>query len=638
MAANMINFFSGSQSSSPIGGPLDVQSIVEQIISAKKTSMTSALNDYQTLYNARKQAFQELNLKVSALESSLYNIKASFNNKTVNLSNSDFLTATASSSAQTGTFRIIVGQLAQSQSSSSAVFDSPTDLVLNEGTTFKISQNGVEKSIAISGQNRSLNSLKNAINSLGMDLSASVIFDGSKYRLQITGKKTGTENAFSVTDDGVGTNMTTLIEAKDAEIYVNSPADENYKISRSSNTISDVISGVTLNLKAADLSKSTTLEIRQDSSAIKEKVKDFVNKFNDAITYLNSQFEYDNQKQAAGALSGDAAARQVQYHLLTKVAARIEGISDESSVKSIANIGLTLTKEGKLQLDETKFEAAVTEDLTAVKRVFTDLGTSANPSIAFLNKTANTRAGNYAVFITQEARKAEMTGSYEVPDFIAQDETLSFTVGANNYNIELKAGQSFAEVISSLNSFFIENGLDLKASASGNYLKISSGNYGSNQMFTVVSSVEADGNGTGIGTTPVTAQGQDIGGTIGGSAATGSGQVLTSLEGDSRGLSIFIESSTLGDIGSIYLTFSPLESLRQTLFDISLPYQGLIAKNIDALDQQLENIDLKIADINSQLAKEADLLISQFTKANEALVQLQYLQSSLNNSAAIWKG
>ena len=83
------------------------------------------------------------------------------------------------------------------------------------------------------------------------------------------------------------------------------------------------------------------------------------------------------------------------------------------------------------------------------------------------------------------------------------------------------------------------------------------------------------------------------------------------------------------DRGSVYYTEGVGEALREQMLDISFPFSGIIAKNIDSLDDQLQNIEDKISAINRSLASEQEILITQFSKANEALAQMSYLQSQL---------
>jgi len=623
----MTDFMSSATSgSSGITGQLDVQWIVEQIIYAKQQPIRD-LETYQTFYEAKKTAFQELNTKLSSVESSLYSLNTSgFSSKTASVSNDDILSASTTSVASEGSYYIIVRQLAMAQSDGSDGFSSADDLVLTDGTTFSITQNGETVDIDISGDTRSLNGLKNAINSSGLDITATVIYDGSDYKLQITSDETGTENAFTVDDTGVGTNMTNKIAAQDALINVNT-TDASDAITRSTNVIDDVIEGVTLNLKKADTSEQILLQIDSDTSGLKEKIQNFVDSFNDAINYLNEQFTYNEEEGRAGVLSGEAAARKAQMDLLQIVSSRVEGIDDSSGYKTISNIGITINKEGNLEIDESALDDALTNHLEDVKRIFKDVGTSTNSDISYVGKSENTEAGRYEVIITSVAEKASVQGDSEITTDLSSDETLTITYNGDSYTVDLTTGMDIDEIVNAINNEMDNQGVPVYATKNGNYLVIGTNEYGSSQSISVVSS----GSQTGFSTTH-SDTGVDVAGTIGGYAATGEGRVLTANEGDPNGLMVFVSATTTGNKGDIYLTFGAGENLRQQMYDLTYPYSGLIAKNIEALDDQLTNIQDKINSINRQLEKESEILVQQFTKANEALAQLQYLQSTLSNN------
>jgi flagellar hook-associated protein 2 len=196
-----IGILSGGASGS-VTGQLDVQWIVEQLIKAKQQPIKD-LETYETFYKAKKEAFQELNTRVSALESALYNVNTSgFDAKGATLNTGDYLAASASTSASTGLYSIIVQQLAAAQSDASTGFTGPDEPLLADNT-FQIwtdsSKTTLLGEIDYSTGTLSLNGLKNAVNDLGLDIDATVIrYGANDYRLQLTAGETGTDNGFFV--------------------------------------------------------------------------------------------------------------------------------------------------------------------------------------------------------------------------------------------------------------------------------------------------------------------------------------------------------------------------------------------------------------------------------------------------------
>jgi flagellar hook-associated protein 2 len=643
----------GGGASGSITGQLDVQWIVEQIIYAKQQPIRD-LETYEFFYEAKKEAFQELNTKVSALESALYNVNiGGFETRSATLSTEDYLTASATATASTGDYSIIVEQLAAAQSETSDSFSSADDQLLQNGTVTIKNYDGSEVlgEVDFSAGTLSLNDLSNEINSLGLDITATVVNFGSEstpaYRIQLTADDTGTENGFTIdeTDAGGGTlpNFATTISAADAYLYVNTDAsDPAYRIIRASNTVSDVINGVTLNLNDADINETTTLTVASDPTNLKENIQSFVDAFNEVVDFLNAQFEFDEENERAGVLSGEAAARKVKNDLLSLATSRVDGIDSSDSYNSFSIIGLELNRVGQLEINDDKLDDAIADHLDSVKRIFRDVGTTSHSEVSYVTGTDDTTAGTYNVFVTQAAEQARAQSDTNIAATLGQDETLTITYSGADYTVDLTSGMTNTEVVAAINAAMDDEGISVYSQVSGSKLQILTDNYGSSESVTVVSDVAKGSGGTGIGTTAVSDSGLDVAGKYEKDsveyAASGSGRTLTGTAGEAEGLKTYVTTSTVTDTvngddkGTVYFTRGVGEALRERMYETSFPYSGLIAKNIEALDNQLENIADKISAINRQLEAEQEILILQFTKANEALAQMTYLQSTLGNN------
>jgi flagellar hook-associated protein 2 len=625
-----------------ITGQLDVQWIVEQIIYAKQQPIRE-LETYETFYQAKKEAFQELNTRVSAVESALYTLNSSgFEGKSAALSSEDYLTATASTTASVGTFSITVKQLAQAESYTAdlTIADVDDNTVFTDGDSlFTITPRDGSGAQTIDASGMSLNDLKDEINSLDIGVTAAVVQYGSNdYRLVVTADETGEDEGFTISGDAALTTlgMDQKIANQDAQIYVNNP--DEY-ISRNSNSITDAISGVTLNLKDADLSKATTLTITADTTGLKENIQTFVDAFNDAIDFLNEQFTYDEEAERAGVLSGESGAVKIKNDLLSLVSGRVEGIDASDSYKAFSIIGLSLDRTGHLEIDDEKLDDALENHLDSVKRLFKNLGTSTDADIKYIGSSSDTVGGRYTVHIDTAAEQALVDGATSMAATFTENETLTITYGGKDYTVNLTAGMSRTEAVDAINTAMDDSEVAVFARLNGDTLEIVTEAYGSSQNLQVVSDKAANpANSSGIGTAVRSDTGVDIAGTIGGNAASGSGRLLTGTAGDTEGLIISVSTASVGaggeDIGEIYFTRGTGEALRQRMFEHSFPYTGLLAKNIDALENQLENISDQISTINLQLEKEAALLISQYTKANEALSQMEYLLSTLSSRSS----
>jgi len=640
-------------SSSSITGQLDVQWIVEQIIYAKQEPIRS-LETYEYFYQAKREAFQELNTRVSAVESALYTLKSSsFGAKSASLSTEDYLSATATTGASEGEYAIVVKQLAQAESyTSSSVSSADTQSFSNGKITFKdATGTTVLDEIDFSSGTMSLNQIKDAINTLDLgdiELSAAVVNFGTagspQYRLQVTADETGTANGFVIEESGTGTlpGFAEKVAAKDAQIYINvdptaHPADY---ITRSTNAFSDVVPGVSITLNNADTTKTTFLNVTTDSSGLKENIQTFIDSFNEAINYLNQQFTYDEENERAGVLSGESTAVKVKQDLLSLVTSNVRGVKTSETYDSFSEIGLKLNRSGNLELDEKALDKALENDFTSVERVFRNKGTTTGSELSYLGYSKKTQGGEYLVHINQVAEQAVVSGSVDIAANLASDEQLTIWYGnSSSYTtVDLTSGMSTTAVVNAINTALDDSGTSIFARLNGSRLEIVSDAYGSSEKVSIQSNVAAGSGGTGIGTTQLVDSGQDVAGTIGGNAASGKGRILTGTAGASEGMILNITATTLSDAingddkGYAYFTRSVGETLRERMYEISFPYSGIIAKNIDALDDQLQDISDKIAAINRSLESEQEILITQFTKANEALAQMTYLQSTLSNN------
>ncbi|MCP5104385.1 MAG: hypothetical protein GY950_13435, partial [bacterium] len=283
-------------------------------------------------------------------------------------------------------------------------------------------------------------------------------------------------------------------------------------------------------------------------------------------------------------------------------------------------------------------DEAIENDLDAVKRVFADVGTADSSYLSFIGSSDDTQGGSYEVLITTAADQAVTQEGAQDIDTLTGDETLTITLNSSNYTVDLTTGMTSDDILAAINSQKDADGYDIPvyAQVSGGKLRIYSDNYGSSQNLSVVSDTAAAASGTtGIGTTALTGQGVDVAGTIGGDTASGSGRTLTGTAGDSKGLKVYVTATTVpadNSLGDVYFTRGVAEGLRERMYEFSFPYSGILAKNIESFDYKLSNIADKVKSINLQLEAQQEILIVQFTKANEAMAQMTYLQSTLSNN------
>lgn len=172
-------------------------------------------------------------------------------------------------------------------------------------------------------------------------------------------------------------------------------------ISKTSNTVTDVIPGITLNLLKEG--GTTTVNVENDDAAVTTKINNFVKGFNDAITLLNKQSNYDATTKTAGVLSGDSTVRMVKSQLQSIVTTPIADASGAYSM--LSEIGITTNRaDGTLKVDSTKLADALKNDFESVVELF-----SKNGGVADLD------ADQYGVAEKFNNLLEKLTHSYEGP-------------------------------------------------------------------------------------------------------------------------------------------------------------------------------------------------------------------------------
>jgi flagellar hook-associated protein 2 len=210
------------------------------------------------------------------------------------------------------------------------------------------------------------------ITDANIDVKVSIINDGSDnnpYRLSFLSSQSGESGAFLFDDGGLGINTQTLVEAKNAKVFFGSsdPA-QGVAITSTSNTITGVVPGVTLNLKNASTS-SVRLVVDRDNEAVSEAISAFVEDFNAVIGIINTYDTYDSDTETRGLLLGDSTLGRVSQALYSLVSSRNTDVSGIYS--TLTQVGVKVGSGGTIEFDTDKFITALDTDRDAVEKLFT---------------------------------------------------------------------------------------------------------------------------------------------------------------------------------------------------------------------------------------------------------------------------
>ena len=331
----------------------------QEMIDTEKKKATVAISNLSLLKNA-----------LSTLKSAATEIGSVSKLNKLSLTSSDTSTATlttaeGSAVALAGNYSLTVSQLARPQRSVSVpgYADSTSVISSSEALKLNLTLAGTTKTVDISTSTTAAG-LVSAINSSGLDVSARLINtnDGTAtpYKIVLQGPE-GVANAFTMQfykSDGTtpapspptfSTAATGGQTAQDSTITLN-----GLTLTRSSNTITDAISGVSINLLKTNTATATNLNVAFDGSALVTGVSNFVesiNLINDFIKRATGpKVEGDD---IAGSLQGDATIKTVRSTIRSKLIAAAP--TGSGNVPAWSALGVVFNREGVLEFDQDKF-------------------------------------------------------------------------------------------------------------------------------------------------------------------------------------------------------------------------------------------------------------------------------------------
>jgi flagellar hook-associated protein 2 len=631
-------------SSLGIGSGVLTSDLVDQLVAAErrptevrldqKTERTEALI---SAYGMLRSAVTELRLPMRQLGSAEAMKSFSATSSTGNVD-----VSIDASKASKGSYSVEVVGLAESQAlASTETFADRDATSVGTGTiTLQVGDKTTE--ITIDSSNDTLQGLANAINESGAGVSAGVIDTGDGYRLTLSAEETGTANAvkisatedagaeglarfaFDPADPAGNPSMEQTIAAADAVMKIN-----GVEVTRSTNTIENVVDGLTFNL--TETGKST-VKVEQDTAAVAERVQAFVDKFNELQKTIADLSSYDSETGQGSILTGDSTVRNIQSQLRQVLTDVIPGL-ENANVRSLTDVGLgTDWRTGELQFDSQKFQQQLRENPDDVTALFAEQGRTSDSQVEFVRSGSGTEPGDYSINITQMATRGSLNfaGVADTAGAIDVQAGNSFTFEIDG---ETTATVSIAEGSYSGSQFaaLIQNALSESAAlgAAGRSVQVgydaaegltfTSNRFGSNSNVSITGLENVTGLSPATGTA-----GQDVQGTINGAAAEGDGQVLflpNSANNDAAGLQVRITGGDVGNRGSVSFIEGVSERAVDTITRI-LGAEGSLSSRTDSLNRDLERIQEDRIKLEQRIQSYQERLVSQFSAADSLISQL----------------
>lgn len=365
---------SGSGAFVGLGQGINVNSFVQAAESDALAEITNVQNE-QTSNSAQSSALAAITANLTALQSDVSALNdplGVLSSQLATSSNSNEITASATSGATAGVHTINVTSLATTSSYySDPVATGSTPLATEDTITISEGANQLA-SVTLNSSNNTLDDIAAAINAQTTGVQASVINDANGARLAIVSSTSGAPGNLTVTGTLHNTNNT-AINLNQAVAGVNAVLTvDNVPVSSATNSVSGVISGVTLNLQAPTNGTPVTLTVAPDTSSITSAINQFVTDYNTAITSINAQFAVNSDGSGVQPLEADSTLADAQSQLLGAISYSTTG---SNGPVSLATLGISTNDDGTLSVDSGALAAALSSNYAGVQSFFQTVST-----------------------------------------------------------------------------------------------------------------------------------------------------------------------------------------------------------------------------------------------------------------------
>ena len=650
-------------SSPGIGSGLNVNSIVSQLMALEQKPL-QVLATKEARYQAQLSAYGSLKGALSTFQSTVAALAApaKFSAVKASIVDTTVATVTATPTAAPGTYAVEVQTLAQTHKLKSTALAATSTavgtgkLTLSFGTyaadTFTLNPDKASVDVTIGAGQNTLAGIRDAINAAKVGVTAGIVNDGTGYRLTLSSNDSGVANALriAVTDDdttntdmsglsqlaydgrtvsGVA-NLTQTVAARNATVVI-----DGISISKASNTISDAIDGVTLNLTKENTPATTTLTVARDTVGIQASVQSFVKAYNDLNKTVTDLTKYDAATKKASTLTGEATVRTVQDQM--RAAFNTALPTAGGGFTALSDIGITFQKDGTLKLDASKLTTAINDTTKDVSTLFAAVAKPTDALTAFASSTLDTKNGSYALTVTQIATQGKVVGGAAAGLTITTgtDDLLNLTVDGVAAGITLAAGTYTAatlaaEIQAKVNGVtaLSSAGIKVGVTQTAGVLTMTSSRYGSASIVALTGGTAKAGL---FGTSTETA-GVNIAGTIGGVAATGSAQTLTGT-GNALGLALTVAGGAIGDRGTVSFARGYAYELDK-IAGRMLGTNSQVDSRITGIKSSIDDLDGRRASLGLRLEAIEKRLRTQYSALDSMLSRMQSTSNSLTQQLA----
>ena len=670
------------------GSGIDTTSLVNQLVAIEKAAPQERIDSKREETETKISDFGIIKSALATLQDAAQTLTDpnGLFSKSASFTESDALVPVElGTDVAAGTYAFTVEQVAQSQSLAFEGFSDPTDAVgegditFNFGswtradptgdppdytpTAFSLDADSESVTITIDSSNNSLQGLRDAINDADMGVTASVVYDGTDYHLTLL-TESGENNQLEITvseSGGTPTNTDdndlsrfafntgrTGFDTYESQIGQDAILTLNgLQVTRSSNSIDDVVEGLTLDVLKDSAGETITISVTEDKSFAEQTIRNFVESYNLFLEAVDPAFginEVENDdgetETIVGSLANDSLGKSILTQIRSIIASPVTGLSD-SNFTSLTNVGIRTELDGTLSIDEDDFTDAFDNYYEDIQKLFAPRTVSSDANITVNSYGENTTPGEYSVNITTPPQKGDYTAANVIANLDGTGQTYTFEisvdgVASNEITVPSDVYASNSDLAATLQSLINsdenlqDQGARVTVSVESGAFVVTSNKYGSDSSvsFSAVSAnLEAD---FGLSdTTGTSTQGVTVAGTIDGVSGFGSSNVLLpDLDEPSVGLALIIGENATSAIVNFSRGFG---GQLDTLIEEFLDSEGVIATREDTLNTNLESLDDDQEALDRRIGAYEERLIQQYIAMERILSSLSTSGSFLDN-------
>lgn len=419
------------------GSGIDMAALANNLATAQFEYRNSVLTSKQDKLNTQISSASNIKSQMLALDTSIATlVRAGSLARTPSIANSSVATATLSGTSQpTGTYSLEVSAVAKGQQLASQAYTASTDtvgagtLTFNFGTvssstfTADAAHASVDVTIAAGA---TLADVASAINASGAGVTAYIANTASGAQLVMKGPE-GAANGFTIsaTEDAANPGLSNLAwtPSSGTGTLTSTAQDAAYSIdglsyTSASNTITDPVPGVKLQITGTNVGSPTTISFNDPSDSISSTMQDLTDALNEVMSSVNKA------TAIGGDLATDPGTRALKRSLM-QLAGTIVMPNATGAAKTLADLGLSTQRDGTFALDTTRLKATIAADPEGVAAMFTNglYGVYASVDKIYRSAASSTDTGSLAGSITKFNKQLTQVGE-DITKVVDQQEAL----------------------------------------------------------------------------------------------------------------------------------------------------------------------------------------------------------------------